>query len=68
MTTDHNLDTFSTLFLVKGILNALLCLIPLIYIFFGTFMFGTIAYIANENPFPFNPGIFIMVIGGIFFC
>ena len=38
--TSHNLNTFKILFIIKGILTLLISLIPLLYFFFGVFMFN----------------------------
>lgn len=39
-TTHNNLDTFRILFIVKGILALCFALIPIIYIFIGSFIFS----------------------------
>ncbi|WP_244895661.1 hypothetical protein [Nonlabens tegetincola] len=60
-------NLFSTLFLVKGILNLLLSLLFLIYIGLGSFM--TFIPIENQET-PFNPGIIFTAVGiiGLVIC
>lgn len=64
MPTD-NIDTFATLHLVKGILTILLSLLFLLYIFLGSALM--FAPMDHETDMPFNPGTFIVIIGGIGF-
>lgn len=65
----NNLPTFRILYLVSGILSFVFSFIPLIYVGIGLF-FGEIY---NEYPrtsrdaMPFNPGMFFVVFGLIFF-
>ncbi len=61
-TPTNNLDTFSTLFLIKGILNALLAFVPLIYVFLGPVIGAAIQADAGEE-LPFDPGVIFIVIG-----
>lgn len=39
-TYNHNLDTFKILFIIKGILTLCFSLIPIFYIFLGSFIFS----------------------------
>ncbi len=64
MPTD-NINTFATLHLVKGILTILLSLFFLLYIFLGSALM--FAPIDNQSDMPFNPGTFIIIIGGFGF-
>lgn len=60
----NNLNTFRTLFIVKGILNLLFSLFFLVYGAFGLF-FMNIDTINNDPSLDFNPGIIFVIIGGI---
>lgn len=58
----NNLDTFSTLFLVKGILTALMAFIPLIYVFLGPLITRAIEQ-DSQQEIPFDIGGLFVVIG-----
>jgi len=57
----NNLNTFRILFLIKGILTLCASIFPLIYAFFGMFMFSEIA--KHDQNMPFNPGIILLIFG-----
>lgn len=61
----NNLETFRVLHIIKGVLSFLTSLFFLIYVGFGSLMTGIIS--SQETDVPFNPGIAIIVIGGIGF-
>lgn len=63
-TSNHNLDTFRILFIIKGILTLLICLFPLLYIFFGAFLFGGNIGDGSEEGIA---GIIIMAVGSVIF-
>lgn len=65
----NNLNTFRTLYLVKGILTLCFSLFFFFYAGMGMF-FGTIIELDPTQNTPFNPGIIFIVIGviGIIFC
>jgi hypothetical protein len=56
----NNLNTFRTLFLVKGILNLCFSLFPLIYLFVGLFILNNVS--VDDNML-FNPGLIFVVVG-----
>lgn len=60
----NNLNTFSILFLVKGILTLCFSIFFIFYIGMG-FFFGTIIELDPTENLPFNPGILFVIIGGI---
>ena len=62
----NNLDTYSTLFLIKGIFTSLFAFVPLLYIVFGSFLGAAIEADAQQEM-PFDPGVFIVVAGIIGF-
>ena len=64
MQTYNNLNTFKTLFLVKGILTLCFSLFFMLYAGIGL-VFGTITTLDPTNDVPFNPGIIFIIIGGI---
>ncbi len=60
-TTTNNLGTFRILFIVKGVLNLLISLIFIVYVGFGAVLMNV-----NEPEFhEFNPGIIVIIFGGI---
>ena len=61
---DHNLRIFKILYIIKGILILAFSLIPLFYIFLGTFIFNK-----NEMPQEHSQmgGIIILIIGAALF-
>ncbi len=67
--TLNNLNTFSTLYLVKGILTLCFSIFFFLYAGMGVF-FGTIIELGPTQDTPFNPGIIFIVIGviGILIC
>lgn len=62
----HNLSTFSTLFLVKGILTFFVSLFFLLYAGMGSF-FTSIPEFQDDPNMPFNPGMIFIVVGIIGF-
>jgi len=63
-----NLNTFSILHLVKGILTLLFSLFFLFYAFIGGFLSTILEHKVLENPeMPFNPGNIFIIIGVIGF-
>ncbi len=68
MSANNNLHTFKILFIVKGILNLIFCLFPLLYIVLGGFLF------ANETDEQsqmagmifIGLGLFILFLGLVF--
>lgn len=62
-TKSNNLDTFKTLYLIKGILTLLMSFIPLIYIFLGGFLSTMIEMEEIQDPPPFDIGLIFMIIG-----
>ena len=69
-----NLNTFRTLFLIKGILNLVAILFFAIYAVMGMFMSRTVEFVQNIDPnasdLPVNPGSIFIWIGviGILVC
>lgn len=64
MQANNNLRTFSILFLIKGILTLCFSLFFMIYVGLGFFVTSAVE-INQDNDIPFNPGVFIIIIGGI---
>ncbi|MCR9251415.1 MAG: hypothetical protein NXI20_13385 [bacterium] len=62
-TKSNNLDTFKTLYLIKGILTLLMSFLPLIYIFLGGFLSTMIEMEEIQDPPPFDIGLIFMIIG-----
>lgn len=60
----NNLSTFKILFIVKGVLNLAVALFFILYMFLGVFFVNNDA-IANDPSLEFNPGILLIIIGGI---
>lgn len=63
--TNHNLSTFSTLFLVKGILNLCFSIFFILYGFIGIIIGNSEEWSHETDSFPFNPGLIFIVIGGL---
>lgn len=63
--TNNNLSTFSTLFLVKGILNLCFSIFFILYGGIGLIIGNTDKWSHGHNSFPFNPALIFIVIGGI---
>lgn len=62
----NNLDTFSILFLVKGILTLFLSFIPLVYVFLGSFV-GAALSEEDKADIPFDLETFMFAFGLVFF-
>lgn len=69
MQTHNNLNTFRTLYLVKGILTLCFSVFFMLYASMG-FFFGSLTILDPTNDELVNPGIFFIVIGiiGVIFC
>lgn len=63
--TNNNLSTFSTLFLVKGILNLCFSLFFILYAFIGIIIGNSEEWSHKIDSYPFNPGLIFIVIGGL---
>ncbi len=65
----HNLSTFSTLFIVKGVLSFFVSLFFLLYAGMGS-VFSSIPEFQENPEVPFNPGMIFIVIGimGFLIC
>ena len=64
MQANNNLRIFSLLFLIKGILTLCFSLFFMIYVGLGFFV-TSVVELNQDNNIPFNPGVFIIIIGGI---
>lgn len=62
-TTQNNLDTFKILFIIKGILTMLFSLLPIFYIFLGSFIFARHSY----DQGPQMVGSIMVIIGVLVF-
>ena len=60
----HNLNTFSILFLIKGILTLCFSLFFMFYAGLGFFVTSAVE-LDRSNDIPFNPGILVIMIGAI---
>ncbi|ALM06675.1 hypothetical protein SB49_01780 [Sediminicola sp. YIK13] len=65
--TNNNLSTFSTLYLVKGILTLCFSLFFILYGCIGFIIGNSEEWSHETDSFPFNPGLIFIVIGGIGF-
>jgi hypothetical protein len=65
--TNNNLSTFSTLFLVKGILTLCFSIFFILYGCIGIIIGNADKWSHDHNSLPFNPGLIFIVIGGIGF-
>lgn len=69
-----NLNTFRTLFLIKGILNLVSILFFAIYAVMGMFFYNAMEFVQNIDPnapdIPINPGSIFIIVGvtGIVVC
>lgn len=63
----NNLKMFSTLFLVKGILNIFISLFFLIYASLGSLIFNMDEIKNGMDEIPFSPGYIFVIIGSIGF-
>jgi len=61
----NNLETFRILFIVKGVLVALLSVFFIIYALLGFFIGNIDGLIDDTGSEPFNPGIIFIIIGGV---
>lgn len=62
---EKNLNTFRILFLIKGILDLLICLIGIFYMAIGGFAGAAFEEASRQTgeSVPFNPGVLFVVIG-----
>ena len=65
--TGNTLDTFSILYLVKGILTLSISLFFVFYVFIGFIIGNSDDWIHETDSLPINPAIIIIVIGAIGF-
>ncbi|MFP2995682.1 hypothetical protein ABN763_07210 [Spongiivirga sp. MCCC 1A20706] len=63
----HNVDTYRTLFIIKGILTLVFSLFFVLYMAMGGFFSAAIMLDSSNNDLPFNPGMIFVIIGGIGF-
>lgn len=63
--TNNNLSTFSTLFLVKGILTLCFSIFFILYGCIGMIIGESGEWSHETNSLPFNPGLIFIVIGGV---
>lgn len=61
---DHNLGIYRILFIIKGIITLAFAVLPLLYIFFGAFLFGSSEMIEDDAHLA---GIIIISIGIVVF-
>ncbi|MCA0154500.1 hypothetical protein [Winogradskyella vincentii] len=64
MQSNNNLNTFSVLFLIKGILTLCFAIFFMFYAGLGFFVTSAVE-LDQSNDMPFNPGIILIVIGAI---
>jgi hypothetical protein len=64
MQSNHNLNTFSILFLIKAILTLCFSIFFMFYVGLGFFVSSAVAF-DQSNDIPFNPGIIVIIIGAI---
>lgn len=61
----NNLSTFSTLFLVKGILTLCFSIFFMLYGCIGIIIGKSGEWSQESDSFPFNPGFIFIIIGGL---
>ena len=63
--SSNNLSTFSTLFLVKGILTLCFSIFFMLYGCIGIIIGKSGEWSQESDSFPFNPGLIFIIIGGL---
>ena len=64
MHSNNNLNTFSVLFLIKGILTLCFAIFFIFYVGLGFFVTSAVE-LDQSKDMPFNPGIIIIILGVI---